>query len=75
MEDEYPSDYVCPITMDLMLEPVKASDGYIYEKAAIIDWYKKNKTIIISDEFGNITKIMSKVAARVYPIPLNEYFF
>ena len=43
MEDEYPSDYVCPITMDLMLEPVKASDGYIYEKAAIIDWCKKNK--------------------------------
>ena len=28
--DEYPPDYTCPITMDLMLNPVKASDGYIY---------------------------------------------
>ena len=43
MEDEYPEDYTCPITMDLMIYPVKASDGYIYEKEAIIDWYKKNK--------------------------------
>ena len=33
--DEYPPDYTCPITMDLMLHPVKASDGYTYEKNAI----------------------------------------
>ena len=41
---EYPNEYLCPITYDLMLEPVKASDGYIYEKAAIVDWLKKHGT-------------------------------
>ena len=44
MEDEYPTKYTCPIMMDLMLNPVKASDGIIYEKNAIIDWYNKNGT-------------------------------
>tara|TARA_B100000161_G_C33556771_1_gene418384 strand:- start:464 stop:1042 length:579 start_codon:yes stop_codon:yes gene_type:complete len=43
MDTEYPDNYTCPITLDLMLEPVKASDNKIYDKAAIIDWFKKNK--------------------------------
>ena len=43
MDVDYPEHYVCPITLDLMLEPVKASDNNIYDKAAIIDWYKVNK--------------------------------
>jgi hypothetical protein len=43
MDFEYPDHYVCPITLDLMLEPVKASDNNIYDKAAIVDWYKINK--------------------------------
>ena len=43
MEDiEYPENYICPITLDLMLEPVIASDKKIYEKNAIIDWYNKD---------------------------------
>jgi hypothetical protein len=43
MEDiEYPYNYTCPITLDLMLEPVIASDKKIYEKNAIIDWYSKD---------------------------------
>lgn len=46
MPNDYdiPEEYLCPITFELMLEPVKASDGYIYEKKAILDWYRQNKT-------------------------------
>ena len=43
MDTEYPDNYTCPITLDLMLDPVKASDNKIYDKAAILDWYKTNK--------------------------------
>ena len=43
MDVEYPENYMCPITLDLMLEPVKASDNKVYDKAAIIDWFKTNK--------------------------------
>lgn len=43
MDEEYPDKYLCPITLDLMLDPVKASDNKIYDKVAIVDWFKKNK--------------------------------
>ena len=31
-------DFICPITQDVMKYPVKCSDGFIYEKAAIQEW-------------------------------------
>ena len=31
-------DFICPITQDVMRFPVRCSDGYIYEKAAIQEW-------------------------------------
>ena len=36
--DSINCDFICPITQDLMRYPVKCSDGYIYEKAAIQEW-------------------------------------
>jgi len=50
MENNYPDKYICPITLDLMLEPVKASDNKVYEKKAIIKWYKCNKFSPITRE-------------------------
>ena len=34
-EQEPPDRFVCPITQDLMADPVAASDGFIYERSAI----------------------------------------
>ena len=50
MENNYPDKYICPITLDLMLDPVKASDNKVYEKKAIIKWYKCNKFSPITRE-------------------------
>ena len=36
--DSINCDFICPITQDVMRCPVKCSDGYIYEKAAIQEW-------------------------------------
>jgi hypothetical protein len=36
--DSLNCDFICPITQDVMKYPVKCSDGYIYEKAAIKEW-------------------------------------
>ena len=38
---EIPEDFLCPITQDLMEEPVVAADGHTYEKAAIVKWLEK----------------------------------
>jgi len=40
---EPPHEYLCPITMALMTEPVLLSDGFTYEKLAIEKWLKENK--------------------------------
>ena len=36
--NEIPPEFVCPITCDLMSDPVQCSDGFVYEKSAIKEW-------------------------------------
>lgn len=36
---EIPSAYLCPITQDLMRDPVIAQDGFSYEREAITKWF------------------------------------
>ncbi|KAF7996737.1 hypothetical protein HCN44_002383 [Aphidius gifuensis] len=36
---DIPHEFLCPITHEIMREPVKCSDGFIYEKAAINEWF------------------------------------
>ncbi|XP_003405882.1 WD repeat, SAM and U-box domain-containing protein 1 isoform X1 [Loxodonta africana] len=38
-----PDEFICPITRELMKEPVIASDGYSYEKEAMENWIGKKK--------------------------------
>eukprot|EP01052_Picozoa_sp_SAG31_P004895 SAG31_NODE_208_length_20313_cov_6.143119_12_plen_1566_part_00 len=36
--DENALDFMCPITQQVMCDPVFAADGYTYERAAIMEW-------------------------------------
>uniref|UniRef100_A0A8C6RFW0 WD repeat, SAM and U-box domain-containing protein 1 n=1 Tax=Nannospalax galili TaxID=1026970 RepID=A0A8C6RFW0_NANGA len=38
-----PDEFICPITRELMKDPVIASDGYSYEKEAMESWISKKK--------------------------------
>jgi hypothetical protein len=40
--DPVPSPRVCPITLDPIVDPVRTCDGYVYERAAIEQWFKIN---------------------------------
>jgi len=42
--DDYPEDFICPITQDLMGDPVIAEDGHTYERKNITEWLAKNGT-------------------------------
>lgn len=42
--EQAPSEFECPITLDIMRDPVIASDGVTYERAAITDWLAANTT-------------------------------
>eukprot|EP00041_Stephanoeca_diplocostata_P030351 m.917454 g.917454 ORF g.917454 m.917454 type:complete len:644 (-) comp23738_c0_seq66:1804-3735(-) len=36
--------FLCPITGEIMTDPVSTSDGYSYERSAILKWFEKNDT-------------------------------
>ncbi|XP_028928202.1 WD repeat, SAM and U-box domain-containing protein 1 isoform X1 [Ornithorhynchus anatinus] len=38
-----PDEFLCPITRELMKDPVIAADGYSYEKEAMENWFSKKK--------------------------------
>ncbi|PNH12734.1 U-box domain-containing protein 52 [Tetrabaena socialis] len=39
-----PPMFLCPITQDVMDEPVVAADGYTYERLAIQEWVARSRT-------------------------------
>jgi hypothetical protein len=45
---EIPLYICCPITLEIMKEPVVAIDGYSYEKSTITAWFKENSKLPIT---------------------------
>jgi len=45
---EIPSEYMCPITLDIMKDPVCDNEGNTYEKQEIMKWLARNRTSPIS---------------------------
>ena len=41
---EPPDEFVCPISHELMEDPVLASDGHAYERVVIEKWFEKRLT-------------------------------
>ena len=41
---EVPDDYICPITAEIMADPVTTADGFTYERAAITEWLRTKDT-------------------------------
>ena len=39
-EDNLPASFYCPITQDIMRDPVTTVDGQTYERSAIEEWFK-----------------------------------
>ncbi|CAG9320651.1 unnamed protein product [Blepharisma stoltei] len=42
--DHVPEDFLCPITLAIMEDPVVASDGFTYERIAILLWFERSNT-------------------------------
>lgn len=45
-----PDEFFCPITRDIMRDPVVCSDGYSYERSAIEAWLKQDTTSPMTKE-------------------------
>jgi hypothetical protein len=38
-----PPEFMCPITHEIMSDPVMCEDGFSYERIAILEWFAKDK--------------------------------
>ena len=43
-EEDPPADFICPITTEVMSDPVMAADGQSYERTAIERWLATKST-------------------------------
>lgn len=43
-ETNIPLELLCPITNEIMTNPVIADDGFTYERSSILEWFNRGKT-------------------------------
>lgn len=65
-----PSAYVCPITADIMRDPVSTIDGYCYEREAIEKWFSCHDTSPMTN-----LKLKSKLLTPQVRLVLRYNFF
>ena len=45
-----PEAFMCPITSELMADPVSTADGFSYEREAITTWLEEHSTSPLTNE-------------------------
>lgn len=59
-----PQGFVCPLTMDIMYEPVIDYEGNTYEREAILEWLLENKTSPISRQPLTMKLLLPNISLR-----------
>jgi TPR repeat protein len=59
-------EFICPITQELPFDPVMAKDGKIYEREAILEWFRKKDGDATSPSTGKVidTELVPAVQVR-----------
>jgi WD40 repeat protein len=65
-----PNEFLCPITHELMNDPVCTSDGYTYERKAIEEWLTKKQTSPITNLSIKGTQLYSN---KILKMLINKY--
>jgi len=55
---------ICPITLEIFIEPVIGSDCHTYERTAIINWLQRKEISPITYEPMSISSLRSNLAMR-----------
>ncbi|CAG9853569.1 unnamed protein product [Phyllotreta striolata] len=62
---DIPDEFLCPITREIMREPVTCSDGHTYERNAITEWFMSGKdTSPMTNEKLTDTDVVKNVKLR-----------
>ena len=63
-EEEIPNEWFCPITQELLIDPVIAADGYTYERKSLESWFKKSHMSPVTGLVLNETKVIPNYAIK-----------
>lgn len=63
-DEEIPDYFTCPITMSVMYDPVIDTDGYSFEKIAIMKWLIKNGTSPVSRKIMKVENLIENRALK-----------
>lgn len=65
MSDDAPPSFFCPISMELMRDPVLTTDGLCYDRVGIEQWFAAgNRTSPLSGASLDATTLLPNIALR-----------
>jgi Mg-chelatase subunit ChlD len=64
MSVDIPSEFLCPITYEMMTDPVILSDGQTYERQAIEQWLQTHNTSPLSNSRASLADLKPNYALR-----------
>ena len=59
-----PPSFICPLTLELMVDPVTAADGHSYESAAIKQWLQSSALSPLTGKVSRVTALPPAAALR-----------
>ena len=71
LESLYPETFMCPISRNVMKEPVIDKDGNSWEKENIISWLQDHNTSPITRRIMTVTEL---VPNRTLQLTIENYF-
>ena len=63
-EEIVPSKFMCPLTSDIMEDPVMTREGHSFEKSAILSWLSRHSTCPMTYEPLEISQLVANHALR-----------
>jgi hypothetical protein len=64
MEEQYSNAYYCPISHEVMTDPVNAPDGRTYERKSIVEWLATNPTSPFTRQPMHVNELVTNYALR-----------
>lgn len=64
----------CPISLDVITDPVVAADGYTYERSAIVAWLRHKRTSPVNRQPLSQSSLVSNIAMRQLVDKYKEVF-
>lgn len=77
---DVPEDFICPITHEIMQDPVMCEDGFSYERSAITEWFSKDKatspmtnSVLTTTEVYENSKLKNEIERYLLKLDIDPF--